>query len=553
MDVVLLSNVNIDSLSYKLSRSYNLQKPSGYNSLLGEIVDENSSLFAFNPDAVFCIVDGYELLGKIDNLKTLEKEISSTLSHFETAASSHKSITFFISNIDYPAKSIRTIDEFKVERHAEFLWYSKLFELSKSNSNVYIFDIKTLIEENGRKEFYSKKLWYLGNIKYSMRAQSVLEKEIKRYIGALEGKRKKCLVLDLDNTLWGGILGEEGIGGISLSDVKAGSRYKDFQKRIQELKNTGVVLSIVSKNNEKDALEVLGKHPCMVLRENDFTLTKINWETKPVNIEELAKELNIGLDSFVFIDDSPVERDFVKVELPSVSVPDFPKDTSELESFIKEVYCDYFLCLRRSAEDKNKTEMYKQNFSRAEAVKLSVSLGSYLRSLNTVIEFSSLIEKDIQRVSQLTNKTNQFNLTTKRYSEKDIRAMLCNNNFDIFTASVEDKFGKNGLVSVLIVDKSTGVANLDTFLMSCRVMGRFIEDQLIESVEKILIKQGFKTLFSRFCRTERNKPVENLFDRLGYECTEVNENGDKKYKRKLVRRKVKKYAELKLSLSTNPP
>ncbi len=459
------------------------------------------------------------------------KALEECFGFIENVVEKHNVINFFFSNIDIPLKEIKSIKDNRHERLLETCWMNMLIDLNKKYNNFYIIDLKLLIENNGRKIFYSEKLWYLGGMKYSLEAVTIFSDEIERIIKSVKGKKKKCLILDLDNTLWGGIIGEDGIENIELSEFKEGARYKDFQKRLKEIKEIGVILAIVSKNNHEDAIDVFKNHKHMVLQESDFVSLKINWKHKIQNIRELSEELNIGLDSFVFIDDNPFERESVINQLPEVFVPEFPKDTAKLEQFVINLYNDHFLTLLSTNEDKKKTQMYRQNVKRVSALKSTDSLDDFLKTLKTEIEISKIKNDDITRVAQLTQKTNQFNLTTRRYTEKDIKAFMESDNHDIFVISVKDKFGDNGTVSVIILNKNDETTlEIDTFLMSCRVMERKIEDQVLGVIENRSLADGYRYINAYYIPTEKNRPVETLFERLGYTLMDKDDKGYKKYR-----------------------
>lgn len=529
MRLAILSNINLDSLRLRLSRSHDVYKTEGYGVWVQEITNAKSGLYSFRPETVFIILDGSELI-KGEGVDENNKEIETNIRYIEEAIVCSPDTNFFISNIDFWDKPIRAIKHGITERKLENLWEESLLRLCEKYNNAYIFDLKSLVEDVGRERFYSRKLWYLGGMKLSMKAENLIGISIDRCIDSVKGVKKKCLVLDLDNTLWGGIVGEVGLEGIELSDYKEGARYKDFQKRLKEIKKLGVILAIVSKNNYMDAIKVIREHKHMILKEDDFVDLKINWETKAYNIRKISEELNIGLDSIVFIDDNPVERESIKKELPQVVVPDFPEDTSQLEDFAVQIYNDYFYTLFTTNEDDKKTEIYKQNKRRIEAVKSSGSYEEFLNSLNTEITIWRINEDDIKRASQLTQKTNQFNLTTKRYSEAELFSLLNEEVYDCFIANVKDKFGDNGIVSVIITKRiSKSEVELDTFLLSCRVMGRFIEDKIISYIEKIYFELGFKKLITYYIPTDRNLPVKELFERLGYTLVNLDRSGKKKY------------------------
>ncbi|WP_233552350.1 HAD family hydrolase [Petrotoga sp. Shatin.DS.tank11.9.2.9.3] len=475
----------------------------------------------------------------------MEKELSNYIDIIEKAVKDNSDKKFFVSTIDVHEDSIHAIKDFNIkDKEIENNWLKHLYKLNNDYPNFFIFDLKELITNVGRKNFYSKKLWYLGGMKFSNYGENIIVEEITNIINALEKSRKKCLVLDLDNTLWGGVVGDIGIENIELSEFKEGARYKDFQKRIKELKELGVLLAICSKNEENYAMDVFEKNKEMVLKSDDFIIKKINWQPKSKNISEIADELNIGLDSIVFIDDSRFEREEVKSNLPQVIVPEFPEDTSNLENFIIDVYKNYFYTINQTEEDKKKTKMYVDNIKRETEKKKSASIDEFLEKLNTKIYLWKLKPENLQRAHQLIHKTNQFNLTTKRYSEKQLQEFMNDPYYEIYVSRVEDKFGDNGIVFLLIAKKDDNKILIDSLIMSCRVMERFIEDRIISYLEDQWFKDGFQEIESTYLKTERNKPVENLFERLGYEVTYKDENKKIYRLNKKIKPNRKKIGEL---------
>jgi len=315
--------------------------------------------------------------------------------------------------------------------------------------------------------------------------------------------------------LWDGVIGEDGVKGIQLSETGAGARYRDFQLRIRELGTMGIILGIVSKNNEADALEVFERHEHMVLRKGDFAAMKINWSAKAQNIAELAKDLDVGMDSIVFIDDNPVEREAIRTALPEVTVPEFPADTCELASFFEQVYKECFFTLESTEEDRKRTEAYLANAKRAAERTVAPSIEKFLAGLGTKIFLTRACDEDLARAAQLTQKTNQFNLTTRRYTEQELRALQTTPGTAVFIASVADKYGDNGKVLVSIVRRAgPDTAELDTFLMSCRVLGRFVEDQILDHLVKELRSEGLSRLRVKFIPTKKNAPARTFIERL---------------------------------------
>jgi FkbH-like protein len=514
MKCALLSNVNIESIARQMVR-HEVHIAQGYGVWTQELADPASGTFNFGPSSIFVIVDGAELLRGQRGLELVLAEVDQQLAWIEQAAELSPGIKFFISTVDVPAQTLRPIKEENVERCLEQHWQRGIARASANHGNVYIFDLKELVEQVGRSFLYSNKRWYLGGLRFSIAGEKLIVNELERILDAQLVTRKKCLLLDLDNTLWGGVIGEDGIGGIHLSESGEGARYRDFQLRIRNLGQMGVILGIVSKNNEADAIEVLERHEHMVLRKDDFAAMKINWSAKAQNIAELAQNLDIGMDSIVFIDDNPVEREAIRTELPDVSVPEFPADTCELASFFGQVYKEYFFTLESTEEDRKRTEAYLANAKRAAERTASASIEEFLAGLRTKIFLTRARDEDLARAAQLTQKTNQFNLTTRRYTEQELRALQTTPGTEVFIASVADKYGDNGKVLVSVVRRQApDTAELDTFLMSCRVLGRFVEDQILDYFVKELRSDGFSKLRVQFIPTRKNAPARAFIERL---------------------------------------
>lgn len=546
MKIAVLANTNLDYLISNLNENHEVFQPDGFGVWGQELVNQTSKMYQFTPQVVFTFLDGKELIRGCHNLNEKINVLKECNNIIENSVKKHDDIIFFFSNIDIPLKEIKSLKKERDERLLENHWANLLFQINQKFSNFYIFDLKLLVEIHGRKNIYSEKLWYLGGMKYSMEAVTFFTNEINKLLNSINGKNKKCLILDLDNTLWGGVIGEDGIDGIELAEFKEGARFKDFQKRIKELKELGIILAIVSKNNYEDAIEVLENHKHMILKKSDFVALKINWNHKVQNIKELVKELNLGSDSFIFIDDNPFERESVASALPNIVVPEFPKDTSLLENWIIQLYKDYFLSLKTTQEDKQKTKMYKQNIDRKTALQSVASLDDFLKTLKTKIKISKISPEDVSRVSQLTQKTNQFNLTSRRYTEKKIKKFMDSNLYDIYVASVIDKFGDNGMVSVIILNKiDAKTYEIDTFLMSCRIMERKIEEQILDYIEERLISDGCVYLKSSFIPTQKNKPTETFFERMKYSLMETKNDGSKKYQLELKNKRTRNiFAEI---------
>lgn len=524
MEIGVFSNVNIFKLIRQLRKDYTVYESQGCGIWVPELIRQGERPYHM---AIF-LLDGKELFRNSKDQEALVKEY---MGYIEYAAAQHPDIQYLISDLDIRNTSV-VPDTGEMNTYVlEAEWKEGLEALCKMKDNVYCFSIKRMIEELGRACAYSPKMWYLALSPYSEAAEKRMKQAIIRAVRALEGKRKKCLLLDLDNTLWGGIAGEEGIYGIELSG-KEGARYQDFQRNVLRLKKLGVLLGIVSKNNEHDAELIFQNHPDMILKWDDFVVKKINWLDKAQNIIKIQRELNIGFDSMVFIDDNPRERELVRRQLSEVIVPEFPRDSCMLEEFIKEVYEEYFLSFKLTKEDLDKSELYRQQAERNKLADNYEIMEDYLRSLDTRIRIKRLAECEIERAFQLVQKTNQFNLTALRYEKAELKRKMCLPEYDIWIGETEDKFGSSGKSILIVIKKEDRQAVIENFIMSCRIMGRAIEESVLTEAEEFYKRKGFDRMIGKYLKTDKNVPVENFYLNMGYTWQQSNQK-EQQYKRKL--------------------
>lgn len=400
-------------------------------------------------------------------------------------------------------------------------------EMASRNLNIRIINLMDFLSRYNKSEWINWKFYFLSQMVINPKISPDFKEWWKEQIESFSRVRKKCIVLDLDNTLWDGVLGEDGISGIRMSGDYPGNAFMYFQEGLIQLEKSGVILSVCSKNNEDDVKELWNKNPFVKLTPDHISAYRINWNNKADNIRELAKELNIGLDSMVFIDDNPSERELVKQQLPMVSVPDFPKRPYDLMKFFAELVKNYFRTYRLTEEDLKKTEQYKANAQRNAEQSKFTDLSDYIKSLDIIIDVIAANEFNIARIAQMTQKTNQFNLTTHRYSESDLNSLL-GKGAEIYCISVKDKFGDSGITGTIIVNKDNNNAEIDTFLLSCRILGKDIESVFINSVLNRLIDKGVKSVRASYIPTLKNKQVMNFYDRIGFDLIS-NEEGLRKY------------------------
>lgn len=390
--------------------------------------------------------------------------------------------------------------------------------VARECAGVFVLDVARVATEVGLNHWTDPKLFYLARVPYSVPAQIALGSAIARSLRAATQPSAKVLVLDLDNTLWGGVLGEDGLGGIALGDEYPGSVYKEFQRYLLTLKDRGVLLAIATKNNPADVEEFWAQHRDCVLRTSDFAAVRINWEEKSGNIRAIAGELNVGLDSIVFFDDSPFERAEVRRHLPMVTVIEAPESAL---GYIEAIEASgAFDRLTLSDEDRQRSEMYRQQAARTAAAGQIESREEFLASLNLVATIGEVGPAELPRVAQLLAKTNQFNLTTRRHTAAEIQHMRENGAIALWLR-LADRFGDNGLVGVAIaVPDPEGFWKIDTFLLSCRVIGRGAETALLAELVQRVLQQGGGRLLGIYIPSAKNAQVVDFYPRHGFQMEE---------------------------------
>lgn len=536
--IAILSNVTVDLIKQKLKKEYEIYVPQGFDTWIQEIINFESNLYKEEMDAIIVLIDGTEARSWKSAEEAVER-ISLWKQAVTLLSNQEKGIPVFISTIDIRENRVKALAERKYAIEWENDWYQCIQQLSERTNNIYVIDIADCIREIGRIEFYSDKMWYMSNIPYSKEGLTCVVKELRRVLGSAFNARKKLITLDLDNTLWGGVVGEDGVEGIELSDHKEGQRFFDFQKQFLEMQKRGTLLAINSKNNDIDAQNAIKNHPNMLLREEHFVAQKINWDNKASNIKKIAKELNLTESSLIFIDDNPIEREIVRGNCPEVLVPDFPEDTTTLLAYAENIYFEYCRPLRVLNEDIHKTQMYQLDVKRKKELETSLNLDDYIKKLEMCVNMHRMRPDEIDRVTQLCNKTNQFNVTTKRYTKTELQEIANTDGNAIYVAYAKDKFGESGLISVLIIVSDGEDAKIDTFLMSCRVMGRKLENVILSELMEYL-KGKYTRLHALYIPTAKNMPVRELYEGLGFTLTFENVK-EKRYEKELTEYQKEKY------------
>ena len=499
----------------------------GYNQYNQEILDPHSQLYQFRPNITFLILDTRSILEdlwyfpySIDEKQRQNfvekkfKEIENLITIFLKNSNSK----LIISNFFIPTNSnygiFETKSNFGLQKMINTL-NNNLQDFIRNLDSVYLFDMNGFISKHGENNVFDPKQFLFGDIKISLDFIPYLVNDLMGYVIATLGMSKRCIVLDLDNTLWGGIIGEDEFDGIKLGSDPSGKAFVEFQKHLLGLHNRGILLAINSKNNFDDAIKVIEEHPDMILKKEHFASIKINWNDKVSNIKEISDELNFGLENFVFFDDDPLNREFMKSSLPQVLTVDLPADPSKYVRTIQEM--NEFNLLKITDEDNQRGVMYSQQRDRKTLEKSSDNLEDFLKNMDLKITIKKADSFTIPRISQLILKTNQFNLTTKRYSLEEIQKMSQNDHILIGCVQVEDKFGDNGITAAFIVEKN-GAKEwiLDTFLLSCRVMGRQIEKSILGYIIKIAKQNNVDKIIANFIPTKKNQPIETFLPDCGF-------------------------------------
>lgn len=535
--LALLSNVNMNLVIRMLRKQAEVYEAEGYGNELGILMNPSSSYHVFEPDITFLVEDLMELLEHDLEPETAAVKMDRWFACLESALLTKE--IYYIGDAYLRGPELPAADRGR-KAALEGLWQERLEAFCKAHGNVRILPCHHMIETLGEENAFSPKMWYMGRILLSNEAQKRLCELILDKVRIEYRIPKKVLLLDLDNTLWGGLAGENEHTPVLLSEEHVGLAYKNLQRLLWQMQKQGVLLGIVSKNNEQDALEILEKHPHMVLRPEAFAARRINWAPKHENIRDIARELNLGLDSFVFWDDSPAERQLVKEMLPQVEVPDFPDKPEDLAPAMAEIFREYFEKPFITEEDREKTAQYAAISERMRLQESTGSFEDYLRELKIVVRRVEP-KKHAERLLQMMNKTNQFNLTTRRYTQAQIAEILEDPDRCVYLYNVADRFGDNGITAALIADCRGEVPVVTDFVMSCRIMGRNIEDALVEDVEKDMRGRGWNRLRAMYVPTAKNVPVSGLYKRLGYAEVEAAEGNGVLYEIGLAKTPERRY------------
>jgi FkbH-like protein len=503
-----------------------------YDQVLQQAFDPQSAINTSGQDAVLIGVDHHWMnLARPDFTEAAETRARASVDRLRSvveALRSHGNVPAILQTLPVPPHAMFGSYERRVRGSVRAMIEEAnrgIIRLAEETGS-YILDVAALAERVGTDGWFDPVQWAAYKLPFSSECFPVYSDMLGRLLGAIRGKARKCLVLDLDNTVWGGVIGDDGLEGIVLGQGSArGEAFVSLQQAAFDLRMRGIVLAVCSKNNDDVARGPFREHPEMILREEHIAVFQANWVDKASNLEAIAKTLNIGLDALVFFDDNPAERAQVRAALPMVAVPELPQDPAWYPSMLHAA--GYFEAANYSAEDRLRSESYGADAKRAEVMTGARDLGDYLSSLEMVIRFSPFNQNGRQRIAQLINKSNQFNLTTRRYTEAQVAAMETSGDFFTLQVRLEDKFGDLGMIAVVICHpdaEESGLWDIDTWLMSCRVLGRKVEEGMLFKVVEELRRHGATRLIGRYFPTAKNNMVRDHYGKLGFDL--IDEPGE---------------------------
>ena len=511
-----------------VERGYNIDLfEAEYNQVERQLLDPTSDLYQFDSDFIV-IFQSTHKLGEHHSLLSTEQQatladerISFLASVCENPALAGKKIIYF----NYPEIEDTVFGSYANKVTSSFTFQVRklnyeLMRLSQQYQNLFICDIAGLQNKLGRDVMFAANVYTSTEMILSMDALPYVASRVMDIVCAVKGQFKKCLILDLDNTVWGGVIGDDGLEGIQLGHgLGIGKAFTEFQMWVKKLKQRGIIICVASKNNEDTAKEPFEKHPDMVLKLDDIAVFQANWETKVDNIRTIQSILNIGFDSMVFLDDNPFERNMVRENIKGITVPELPEDPA---GYLEYLYSqNLFETASYSNLDKDRTKQYQVEAQRVSLSKTFTNEADFLKSLNMVSVVSGFTKFNTPRVAQLSQRSNQFNLRTVRYTDADIEALANDPNVIDLSFTLEDKFGDNGLIAVIIMkplDKET--LFVDTWFMSCRVLKRGMENFTLNTMVEKAKAAGYKKIIGEYLPTPKNKMVENHYTGLGFSPVE---------------------------------
>lgn len=521
--------LNVALKGYAINEGYNLNLyEAEYNQIDLEILNQASELYEANPRFVLIFQSTQKLLSKFyktpKNERHLfaEKHISLVSNYIENLNANLKCNILYCN---FPETDESVFGNFGNKTDVSFIYQLRkinfeLMNLAINYKNFFVNDIALLQNRFGINHSHSPSMLANSSMIYTLDFLPYIAKNTIDIIKAINGKIKKCLIMDLDNTLWGGIIGDDGMEGIQIGHLGIGEAFTRLQKWAKELKERGIILAVCSKNDENNAKEPFEKHPEMVLRLDDIAVFVANWNNKADNIRYIQQVLNIGFDSLVFIDDNPAERKIVRDNLPEVTVPELPEDPAYYLDYLQQLNL-FETASSVTDEDGDRTRQYQEEAKRVNIRQSYVNEDEFLQSLKMTCVCTSFEKMDVPRLAQLTQRSNQFNLRTVRYTDEDINRICADKNYITRSFKLGDTFGDYGLVSLVILKKINETDLLvDTWIMSCRVLKRGLEQFVLNELVQSARDKGYKRLIGEYLSTAKNSMVKEHYPKLGFETLE---------------------------------
>ena len=501
---------------------------SDFNQIERQVFNTTSELYDHQPEVVIIFQSSHKLLGKYNKLENnrhsslAEAELGSIENIYTTLTNNLNAKIIFYN---YTEIDDAVYGNYATKTESSFLFQLRklnyeMMLLAQKNANLYLCDISTIQNIVGKETFFQPSVYINTEMVLNVDILPQVASKTLDLIISLNGNFKKCLILDLDNTLWGDTIGDDGLENIKIGSLGIGKAFTEFQYWIKKLKNRGIILSVCSKNFEAVAKEPFEKHPDMVLHLDDIAVFIANWENKADNIRQIQSILNIGFDSMVFLDDNPFERNMVRENIPRICVPELPEDPADYLEYLYSL--NLFETVSSSKEDAERTRLYQVEAQRVSISNKFTNEDDFLKSLNMISLVEQFNKFNTPRVAQLSQRSNQFNLRTVRYTDADIEKLASSNDHFTFAFTLEDKFGGNGLICVIILQKENSKTLLiDTWFMSCRVLKRGVENFVLNTITNFAKEKGFEFLKGEFIPTSKNEMVKDHYQNLGF-----NKNGN---------------------------
>jgi FkbH-like protein len=504
---------------------------SEYDTVHQTVLDENSGLYAFGPDFVV-IVTAVQALRTILLPVDLNRRVETAEEHAEQLVATIErtaripEVTVVVNEFVLPYERAwgnltRRISGSLLDVVTRV--NERLREAADRLPNVYTVETDRIASWIGKQDWFDERLWFYSKSFCHPGALPRVAGEALDVFRAVKGKGVKCIALDLDNVLWGGTIGEDGLDGIRLGELGEGEAFVHFQTWLKDLRDRGIILGVASKNDDEKAREPFRSHTDMVLKETDISCFIANWDDKAQSVREVAARLNIGLESIVFLDDSPFERNLVRDLVPDVLVPELPSDPAEYVPYLESL--NLFEATQFSAEDRKRADFYRTNVLRQTEQARFANVEEYLASLEMEAAFERFDEHHLPRIAQLVQRTNQFNLTTIRHSAAELIEFAEDSTYLPYYVALSDRFGDNGLISVVIAKRDDDVLDIVTWLMSCRVISRRVEEFVLDRLVEVAREAGIGRLRGRYVPTKKNGLVSDHYEKLGFVLTESNRDG----------------------------